>query len=171
MSGSSKPSIEKINPTHDCKAFGCGKHPMDFWLKRHAQKNQEIGSPQTYVAVRGDAVIGYYSLVYGGFRREDFTPKILEGLPSDFQVPVMVLARLAVDSREQRTGLGEALLKDALLRATAAAGIAGLRAVVVDAIDDDSASFFRHFGFEDSPASASRLMLLIDDIQASIDAG
>ncbi len=60
---------------------------------------------------------------------------------------MLLLARLALDAREQGTGLGADLLRDALIRAIAGARQYGARAVVVDAIDEPAAAFYRHHGF------------------------
>jgi predicted N-acetyltransferase YhbS len=83
-------------------------------------------------------------------------------------VPVILLARLAVDGSEQRQGLGAGLLKDALLRATAAADIIGCRAVMVHAKDDKAQAFYQRFGFEVSPTDPFRLFVLMKDVKASL---
>jgi GNAT superfamily N-acetyltransferase len=63
-------------------------------------------------------------------------------------IPVMLLARLAVDHRDQGKGLGKALLKDAILRTIQAAEIAGLKVLLVHAKDEAAADFYRKHGFE-----------------------
>jgi predicted N-acetyltransferase YhbS len=82
----------------------------------------------------------------------------------------MVLGRLAVDEREQRRGLGSALLKDAFMRIICAAEIAGLRAVLVHALDDEAKAFYKRFGFRDCPTGERQLMMPIQDIRATMAA-
>jgi GNAT superfamily N-acetyltransferase len=83
-------------------------------------------------------------------------------------VPIILLARLAVDRTEQSKGLGAALLKDALLRAAQAGDIVGCRAVLVHAKDKAAQAFYQKFDFESSPINELHLYLLMKDIQASL---
>ena len=109
-------AIEKLKATHQVKGFKSGKHSLDLFLKRHALKNQEVDSAQTYVVSREGYVIGYYSLTVGSVERADCAPEITSDMPPDYPVPIILLARLAVDRKEHGQGLGSALLKDAFLR-------------------------------------------------------
>jgi GNAT superfamily N-acetyltransferase len=99
--------------------------------------------------------------------RDDVPPRVAKGL-GNYPVPVIVLARLAVDRSEQRKGLGKALLKDALIRCMQAADIIGCRAILVHAKDEAAGEFYRRFGFVASPISDLHLCLLIKDIRASL---
>jgi GNAT superfamily N-acetyltransferase len=81
---------------------------------------------------------------------------------------VILLARLAVDRSERGTGLGKALLKDALLRIARAADIVGARAVLVHAIDERAKEFYQHFDFEPSPIHELQLMLLMKDLRKAL---
>jgi len=81
-------------------------------------------------------------------------------------VTVILLARLAVDQKEQGKGLGRALLKDALLRALQVADLVGCRAVLVHAKDSSAQAFYSQFGFEPSPSNELHLFLLMKDITA-----
>ncbi len=164
--------VEKLISEHNVDEFTSGTNSLDHWLRRHAFKNQNVAnSPQTYVVHRANKVVGYYSLVYGEVSLEQCPPRIRESMPSHYPVPVMRLARLAIDKREQGSGLGRALMKDALLRTVVAADIAGLRALVVDAIDEKAKQFYMKFGFDGSPIGPLQLFLRIDDVRAAIDAG
>jgi predicted N-acetyltransferase YhbS len=78
------------------------------------------------------------------------------------------LARLAVDLTEKGHGLGKGLLKDSLLRAINASEIAGLRAVVVQAKDDNAKAFYEHFGFTASPTNPYRLFLSLADVKSNL---
>ena len=92
-------------------------------------------------------VAAFYSLVYAAIDQKRLPAKLVKGL-GKYDIPVMLLARLAVDHREQGKGLGKALLKDAILRTMQAAEIAGLKLLLVHAKDEAAASFYRKHGFE-----------------------
>lgn len=160
--------VEKLNNDHVLKAFKSGKHSLDAFLKRHALKNQETDPSQTYVVQRNRSVVGYYSLTVGSVNRTDCPPRIISGMPPDYPIPIVLLARLAVDRGEQGRGLGSALLKDAFNRIAAAAEIVGARAVVVHAIDAQAKAFYEHFDFEEFPAGTLHLMRSLKDIRAAI---
>jgi GNAT superfamily N-acetyltransferase len=132
--------------------------------------NQGAGMTQTYVIHVGNRVIGYYSLCPGSIERESVIPRILKGIAGHAAIPIILLARLAVDASEHGKGLGPALLKDAFQRAiNAAVAIAG-RAIVVHAIDDNAARFYEHFNFSPSPNDDRTLMILMKDVRAMLGA-
>ena len=160
--------VQKLNGNHRLKTFKSGEHSLDLFLKRHALKNQEADSSQTYVVHRNGSVVGYYSLTVGSVERRDCTPGITAEMPPDYPIPVILLARLAVDRAEQDRGLGRALLKDAFKRIVSAAQIVGARAVLVHAIDTQARAFYEHFNFEEFPAGALHLMLSLKDVRAAI---
>jgi GNAT superfamily N-acetyltransferase len=140
---------------------------MTAWLKRYSLINQQNDSARTYVVHRAGQVVGYYSLTPGSIGKQEAPARIAKGL-ANYPIGIILLARLAVDTREKKTGLGKALLKDALTRALYAADTIGARAVLVHAIDQDAQSFYRHFGFEESPVDHMHLMLLMKDIRAAL---
>lgn len=152
---------------HDCSAFDCGVDELNRFLQRYASQNQRRNAARTYVATRGAQVVGYYSLAYGSISPSDATPKVMKGL-AQYPVPIILLARLAVDRNAQGIGLGKALLKDAILKALNAAEIAGLRALLIHAKDEAAKRFYERYGFEASPTHPNHLMLTINDLQESI---
>ena len=79
-------------------------------------------------------------------------------------VPVMVLARLAVDNRAQNIKLGSALLQDAVKRAVAVSQNAGVRALLVHALNDHARRFYEHYGFQVSPRHPLTLMLRLSAV-------
>ncbi len=159
--------VELLASNHDVAEFDCGKHvSLTEWLKRLARMNQASGDTRTYVVRREFAVVGYYSLAPGSISRKEATVRASKSAPDP--VPIVLLARLAVDQREQRQGLGPALLKDALQRAYAGAEIIGGRAILVHAIDPEAAMFYRKYGFESCPGFELHLMLLMKDVRASL---
>ncbi len=159
--------VEKLSKTHDLSGFDCGKPALNDWLRRYALQNQAANTAVTYVVRHGKSVVGYYALAYGSVAREEVPERVAKGI-ARHPVPVVVLARLAVHEAAGGQGLGKALLKDALLRISAAADIAGARAVLVHAIDDQAQSFYAHFDFEPSPVDELTMMLLMKDLRAMI---
>jgi len=116
---------------------------------------------------RAGRVVGYYSLSAGSVRKEESPARVAKGL-AKHPIGVILLARLAVDRNEHGVGLGKALLVDALTRALAAAEAIGARAILVHAIDDEAAAFYKKFGFEPSPLDPKQLMLLMKDLRATL---
>ena len=161
--------VEKLRRDHLVKKFKSGEHSLDLFLARHALKNQEMDSSQTYVVHRSGSVVGYYSLTVGSVNKhEDCPPAITENMPSSYPIPVILLARLAVDRAEQGRGLASALIKDAFLRIVSAAEIVGARAVLVHAISQAATTFYEHFSFEEFPKGTRQLMLSIKDVRAGM---
>lgn len=108
-------SIEALAPTHDRRTFSCGVEALDEYLRRFARQHADAKISRTYVAVAGSTVRGFYSLAMSAIRKENLPAEHLNRFPN-FPRPVARLARLAVEKRHQRQGLGELLLADALQR-------------------------------------------------------
>ena len=150
--------------------FDCGKEPLNDFLKSRALDNEGKAS-RTYVicAAAGEdagAVIAYYSLAAGAVARSDLAGPLRRNMPNP--VPVMVLGRMAVDSRHAGKGLGKAMLKEAIQRVTEAANVVGARAMVVHAIDDEAVAFYTQFGFQVFPAASRTLFLPIQTIVGAL---
>ena len=160
-------AVEPLGARHEVDAFACGKPPLDRFLKRFALMNQKAGGARTYVTCRDQRVVGYYSLAAGAVEHGDAPTRISKGL-ARHPIPVMLLARLAVDQGEQGRGLGRALLKDALLRTAEAAEIAGIRALLVHAMDDEARSWYQAVDFESSPTDPYHLFLLMKDLRVAL---
>jgi GNAT superfamily N-acetyltransferase len=160
--------IQKLAAHHDVTAFDCGQPDLNRFLQRFAlTSHQQADSAQTYVACRGQAIAGYYSLVVGGVARDEAPLRVGKGL-ARCPIPVMILARLAVNGNEQGMGLGRALLKDALLRTANAADIAGIRALIVHAKDEAARRWYAQFDFDPSPSDPLHLFLLMKDIKRQL---
>ena len=156
--------IEKLRADHTLAQFDCGNEELNRFLNRFALANQQAQSAQTYVAIRDTLVVGYYSLVFGSVAHEQSPDRVKKGL-ARHPIPVMVLARLAIDRSMQGQGLGQGLLKDALDRTVRAADIGGLRAMLVHAKDDSAREFYKHFDFEPSPTDPYHLFKLLKDLK------
>ena len=110
-------------------------------------------------------MVGFYSLVVGSVEPGEVPARVMKGL-ARHPVPVMILARLAVDRLHQGKSLGRALLKDALLRTLQAADIAGIRTVLVHAKDEAARQWYESWEFETSPTDPFQLYLMIKDLKA-----
>jgi predicted N-acetyltransferase YhbS len=157
--------IEKLARHHAVEEFGCGKEPLNRFLIRYALQNQQAGASQSYVAVAGSEVIGYYSLVFATVAYEHAPERLQKGV-ARHPVPLMMLARLAVASSWMGKRIGSGLLKDALVRTLQAAEIAGLRGFAVHAKDEDARRFYEHFNFIPSQSDPMHLILPLKDVRA-----
>lgn len=151
-------------PEYDGTSFDCGIEPLNTYLKQYALQNHRNGSSKAYVALRGNQIVGYYTLSYGSVSPEEATVRVSKGL-GRYPVPIMLLGRLAVDQQEKGKGLGKGLLVDALLRTVQASEIAGLRAILVHVKDENAKQFYLKYGFEPSPIQNNQLFLLIKDLK------
>jgi predicted N-acetyltransferase YhbS len=156
-----------LESSHEVTEFDCGTEALNQFLRKHAWNNQQNRSARTYVVLRGNQVVAYYSLAAASVAHVEATPRLAKGL-ARHPIPVILLARLAVEQAEKGHGLGSALLKDACKRSLQAADLIGCRALVVHAKDQSAQAFYRNFGFESSPIDESHLYLLMKDIIASL---
>ena len=157
--------VRKLSAADPLEQFDCGQPALNQFLQHYALVNQQASSAHTYVCCHGGEVVGFYSLAVGSVDQEDAPARVLKGLARD-PVPVMILARLAVDLDHQGKGLGKALLKDALLRTVQAADIAGIRCLVVHAKDDAARQWYESWEFEPSPTDPYQLFLMFKDLKA-----
>ena len=159
--------VEKLRPDHRIEDFDCGREELNRYLLRYAWQSQQAGAAQTYVGVAGHAIIGYHTLAVGQVAHEEAPERLTKGL-ARHPVPIMLLARLAVDGRWQGRGVGKALLKDAMQRTLQAADIAGIRAFAVHAKDEEARSFYQKFDFIPSPTDPMHLFVLLKDVRKII---
>ncbi len=157
--------VRKLTAQDLLDGFDCGQPALNQFLQRYALVNQKANSAQTYVCCQAGEVVGFYSLAVGSVDPESAPPRVMKGL-AHHPVPMMILARLAVDQRHQGRGLGKALLKDALLRTAQAADIAGIRCLLVHAKDDAARQWYEAWEFEPSPTDPYHLFLMLKDLKA-----
>ena len=149
---------QPLTADHQLNTFNCGETSLDEWLKRRALLNQSNGASRTFVVVdESQLVMGYYALAAGAVHHQDATRSIRQNMPNP--IPVMVLARLAVDIRTQGMQLGAGLLRDAVDRSLAVAKNTGVRALLVHALHERAKQFYLYFGFQASPVHPLTLML------------
>jgi GNAT superfamily N-acetyltransferase len=157
--------IEGLHRSHAVDVFDCGSEALNRFLARYAWQNQQASASRTHVALAGEVVVGYYTLVVGQVEYAAATERLTKSL-ARHPVPVMLLARLAIATSWQGKGLGAGLLKDAMHRTLQAGDIAGIRAFAVHAKDDAAKSFYEHFGFSPLPSDPYHLFRLLKDIRA-----
>jgi GNAT superfamily N-acetyltransferase len=148
---------EPLTPNHEIADFNCGNAVLNDWLRERAIKNQAEGATRTFVVCEGMRVTGYYALALGQANRGDAPSNLSRGMPDP--IPMMVLARLAIDSRSQGLGLGRDLVRDAIERTLRVSLDAGVRGVLVSAIDANARQFYEKLGFIPSKADENVLML------------
>ncbi len=158
------PRIEKLQPHHVVDTFDCGNQDLNRFLHKYALPNQGSGASTTYVGLADRTVIGFYSLAVGSVAHEQAPERVTKGL-AHHPIPVMLLARLAVDAQWHNRGVGAGLLKDAMLRTLQAADIVGIRAFLVHAKDQQAKRFYQHFNFLPSPSDPLHLLMLLKDVR------
>lgn len=164
--GYSRP--EPLRGKHDLEGFASGEESLDSWLQRWSRHAEAAGSARTFVTADSERIVGYYALAIGQVLAEDATGRLLKSQPAGQPVPVLVLARLAVDRSHQGKGLGRSLLQDALLRCDLVSESVGVRAVVAHA-HSRAAGFYDHFGFEKSPTDPLHRILLLKDLRRFLE--
>lgn len=156
---------QPLAATHILDGFLCGEASLDGWLTRRALANQMSGATRTFVVADQDGrVYGYYAMAAGAVSHQMATSGVRRNMPDP--IPVMVLARLAVDHRAQGVKLGAALLQDAVNRAVAVSQNAGVRALLVHALHDRAKQYYEHYGFQASPQYPMTLMLRLNTVKA-----
>lgn len=156
--------VGRLREEHDLAGFGCGNKPLDDWLRLHALENQRRNLSRTYVLVDDKGMVaGYYALAMGGVAKDDLPRNLGRGLPG-YQIGMVLLARLAIDTRRQGEGLGRDLMVDAILHAAAAGQHAAVRFIAVDPIDESARRFCSRFGFTNIEGDEhGRMFIRIDE--------
>lgn len=157
---------EPLTGRHRLVDFDSGVVTLDDWLRRRALANQASGASRTFVVCETENVVGYYALASGAVGIAAAPGRFRRNMPEP--IPVVILARLAVDRTCQRRGIGRALFRDAALRVLSAAEVIGIRGILVHAISNEAAAFYRALGFDRSPLDPLTLMLTLGDVRTSL---
>jgi GNAT superfamily N-acetyltransferase len=160
---------EPLSDVHQSDTFDSGEPVLDDWLRRRASANQASGASRTYVVCEGKRVVAYYALASGAIAQAVVPGKFRRNMPDP--IPVVVLARLAVDKNYQGRGLGRALFRDAAHRVAHAADSIGIRGIVVHAISEEARKFYVALGFDPCPAEAMTLVVTLRDLRATLESG
>ena len=142
---------------HILTRFDCGEEVMNLWLAKRALPALAERTANTFVVCRGRHVVGYYSLAAASLAHEACTSNLRRNAPDP--VPAMILARLAVDSREQGNGIGRHLLQDAFKRTLKAARHVAARTLLVHALNDGVVSYYKRLGFLELPRTGEVIAL------------
>jgi GNAT superfamily N-acetyltransferase len=157
---------QPLGAQHQVGDFASGVALLDDWLKRRALANQISGASRTFVVCEADKIVGYYALASGAVNVVVAPGRFRRNMPDP--IPVVVLARLAIDRAYQGHGLGRALFRDAARRVVHAADAIGIRGILVHAITDDAKAFYLALGFESSPVEPLTLMVTLPDLRKSL---
>lgn len=157
---------EPLGDHHVLDDFTCGDESLDNWLKNRTREGQQRGSARTFVVCQENRVVGYYSLAAGAVVRADAPGKLRRNMPDP--IPVFVLGRMAVDLDFQGSGLGSALLKDAMIRTLTAANSIGAAALLVHALNDELRHYYQRFGFLEFPETSLTFFLPLTTIAQAL---
>lgn len=157
---------ELLGEDHELSGFSSGEDALDDWLRKRARANQASGASRTYVICAGSEVAGYYALASGAITVAATPGRFRRNMPDP--IPVVILARLAVDRRWQGKGIGRGLFRDAAMRVAHAADVIGIRGIVVHAISEQARSFYIALGFEPSPREPMTLLVTLADVRAAL---
>ncbi|MBB5806748.1 GNAT superfamily N-acetyltransferase [Saccharothrix ecbatanensis] len=157
-----------LAPLHDLTDFDCGVHEFNDWLRGHAVNAIARGTARTYVwtPLGNDRVVAYYSVVPHLVARTELTTSFAGGLGA--AVPGYLLAKLALDQTLHGRGLGAELLRDAMKTVVFAADVASGRLLMVDAIDDHAAAFYRKHEFRPTAGNPLRLVVKIATLRKAL---
>ena len=159
-----------LEARHGAENFRCGVLSLDEWVRKHALQSHRSGGSRVFVTTETDPdIAGYYALAAGAIMARDGSARLVQGLATHQPVPVVLLGRLAVDTRHQRQQVGRSLLLDAMTRVLAAGEMIGIRALLVHAVDEQAMERYAQFGFERSPTHPLHLILLLKDLRATLD--
>jgi GNAT superfamily N-acetyltransferase len=153
-----------ITAAQELANFDSGESSLNEWLKKRAFKNHVVGASRCFVLCADAAVIGYYSLSAGAISHEAAPKAMRRNMPNP--LPVLLLGRLAVDKRYHNQGVGQALLRDAMIRAVNVAGDAGVFALLVHALSDQAKQFYLSRGFVESPLQPMTLFMTIETVRS-----
>jgi GNAT superfamily N-acetyltransferase len=159
-------TVERLSAAHATDTFACGNDELDNWLRHAALTSDRAGTARVYVTTEAARIIGYFALLPHQVQRADIPPGIGRGAPDT--IPSYLLARLALAEDLHGEGRGGDLLALALDKILDAMAIGGGRLIVVDAVDQAAAAFYRHHGFKPTPTDPARLVMKASTAAAAL---
>lgn len=153
-----------LTSTHALSEFHCGEPVLDEWIRSRGLKSQASGAARTFVVCEENSsqVVGFYSLATGSVSHAVSPGGIRRNMPAP--LPVIIIARLAVDGCCHGRGLGADLLHDAILRICRVAENIGVRAIMVHALSEKAKQFYLHHGFSVSLTQDRTLFLRVPNL-------
>ena len=154
---------QPLSRDHDVSSFDCGVESLNHWFSHHALQAHHAGSAKTFVVLTETGILaGYFSLTVGQIDVMEAPARIAKGM-GQFPIPVILLARLAVDKRWQRKGVGGSMLREAVLKTLVLSENVGIRAILVHPLNNSAKEFYRKYGLIISPVREQQLLLLLKD--------
>lgn len=156
--------ISLLNEGHDRTSFDCGEPSLNQYLELYARQDIRRRVNRVFVVSHSNKprkIIGYYSLSASSLEAKLLPDKIKRRLPK-YPIPAVLLGRLAITKSHQGKGLGSILLADALQRIKQASQVIAIYAIIVDALNDPAAKFYRQFGFIPLPSQPLTLFMPMD---------
>jgi len=157
----------RLDKEHAVSEFDCGEQALNNYLKQGAWQSQPGNTAATFVSLQDNNVIAYYSFTIGAIMHEQALERTVKEFAT-FNMPVLLIDRLAVDKRTQWQHIGSRMLRDALLRACALVQEAGITCILANAIDERARRFYQQFNFAPWPIDNLRLYLLVKDIRKAL---
>jgi GNAT superfamily N-acetyltransferase len=154
---------ELLAGEHLLEGFDCGSRALNDWLVQRALRNQSSGTSRTWVVVERATghIVAFYASSTASILRSAAPKRMGRNQPEE--MPAILLARIAVDSRHQGQGLGAALLKHFMLKAMEVSQSVGVRVLLIHAKDENAKNFYEHYGFVESPLDPLVMMMLLAD--------
>lgn len=171
-------TIEAFEPArHDRSAFDSGVARIDNFLKRTARRHHSQDFARIWVACRPgrSRVLGYYAINSHALQADELPDQLAKGAPRHGSVPGAYLSMVGVDRSHQGYGLGRTLVVDAMRRIEAASRSIGIKAVVLDVIDDGGEvayarrkRFYERLGFVSFPSRPSRMFIALSTVREAL---
>ena len=165
--GKALPRFEPLGKHHDRAAFSCTHAELTTYLRKLAMQDARRRIAATTVLLVPDerTIVAYHTLSATRLNLGELPPDLQRRYPKYAEgVPATLIGRLGVDERFAGQGFGRATLMDALNKAFLATGAVASAFVIVRAIDDAAADFYRRYGFVSLPDQAHRLFIPMETI-------
>jgi ribosomal protein S18 acetylase RimI-like enzyme len=162
--------IQPLDKSHNREQFDCGSEALNQFLRQTARQHIQKGISRTFVLIDRDfpqEIIGFFTLALCEVRIEKLPPAIAKKYPS--KVPGVKLARLAVDKKWQRQGIGEILMVEAMQRALLVAKTAGGIGLFVDAKDEAAQTYYARYGLVSLEDCPLEMFLALSTLQTLLE--
>lgn len=157
---------------HDRTAFLSGEPRVDTYLKTRAAGLMDVDATRVWVASLDGTteIVGYFAMNAHTIDASDLPASLRKRLPQHHPIPAMFLSYIGVSSAYQRRGIGAMILAEAFVKAVLAADVIGAAFIVLDALSEDAARFYRRHGFTDLPSPPGRMIIGLRQVRVAIAA-